>query len=577
MFRKSFFYLIIVLIFFSCKKNTAPGNPDNYGGDTTIVPTYPPVDPEIAGSIGFFLDNWEAKNLNVPEYIDTGVTSKAATVTVTIDPYNIITKVPPTVFGQNANIWMTQMVTEASLLNNLTNLHPHLIRFPGGSLSDMYFWNAIPGNPPADAPALLTDANGAEFTANYWFGKNTASWTISLDNYYQMLQATGNEGMITINYGYARYSTSGDPVASAAHLAADWIRYDNGRTKYWEIGNENNGTWEAGYRINTATNQDGQPQIITGDVYARHVKVFVDSMKKAAQGIGKTIYIGAQLLEKQPESWQTPTDQNWNSAALSALDEANDFFIIHSYYTPYQQNSSADVILNTAISNTASMMKYVSASISSAGAMKKPIALTEWNITSQGSQQQVSFINGMHAALLLGEALKNKYGETSRWDLANAWENGNDHGLFNNGDEPGVIKWNPRPAFYYMYFFQQALGDRLINSTVTGSNEIFSYGSSYSSGEKGVIIINKGSTAQVVKVNMQNARAGKRFYWYTLSGGSDNGEFSNKVFVNGWGPSEPSGGPANYNSIKAYSALTQNKIILTVPSRSVVYVIIDKK
>ena len=139
---------------------------------------------------------------------------------------------------------------------------------------------------------------------------------MSVDNYYNMLQQTGNQGMITINYGYARYGTGADPVAAAAHLAADWVRYDNGRTKYWEIGNEDNGTWEAGYRIDLNTNNDGQTQIITGDLYGKHYKVFVDSMRAAAQEIGKTIYIGAQLLEKQPEIWQTATDQTWNAGVL---------------------------------------------------------------------------------------------------------------------------------------------------------------------------------------------------------------------------------------------------------------------
>jgi hypothetical protein len=78
-----------------------------------------------------------------------------------------------------------------------------------------------------------------------------------------MLQQTGNKGMITVNYGYARYGTSDDPVAAAAHLAADWVRYDNGRTKYWEIGNENAGSWEADYRIDQSKNKDGQPEFIT--------------------------------------------------------------------------------------------------------------------------------------------------------------------------------------------------------------------------------------------------------------------------------------------------------------------------
>jgi hypothetical protein len=235
------------------------------------------------------------------------------------------------------------------------------------------------------------------------------------------------------------------------------------------------------------------------------------------------------------------------------------------------------VILNTAKENTGMMMSYVKTSLANGGATIKPIALTEWNITSQGSLQQVSFINGMHAAILLGEALENNYGETSRWDLANGWNNGNDMGLFNIGDEPGVSQWNPRPAFYYMYYFQKMIGDRLLSSTVTGSLDVLAYASSFTSGEKGVILVNKATIPRPMSVNLKNATAGSRFYFYTLTGGSDNGEFSQKVFVNGIGPTESSGGPAaNYTSIKPYSTTTQNGINITLPARSVVYLVIDK-
>ncbi len=554
------------------KKSSGPNPPPGPGPEPTPVP----VDPAVANTIGFFLDDWEPKSFTIPPYEDAAQPTAAASATVTIDAASIITKIPKSISGQNANSWMTQMITEASLMDHLTNLHPNLIRFPGGSISDVYFWNALQSAKPADAPDTLLDENGNKIPAPYWYGKNNSGWTISLDNYYSMLAQTGNQGMITVNYGYARYGTGANPVAQAAHLAADWVRYDNGRTKYWEIGNECNGVWEAGYRINTANNHDGQPAIITGALYGQHVKVFADSMRKAAQQIGKTIYIGAYVLEKQPESWQTPTDQSWNAGVLQQAGNAPDFYIVHSYYTPYQQNSSADVILNTAVDNTAAMMNYLKTSIANAGATVKPVALTEWNITSQGSMQQVSFINGMHAAILLGEALKNKYGETSRWDLANGWGNGNDHGLFNIGDEPGVTKWNPRPAFYYMYYFQKMIGDRLLNTTVTG--DVLAYGSSFTSGEKGVILVNKGTGAKPVSISLKNANPGNRFYWYSLTGGTDNGEFSRKVLVNGKGPTEISGGPVSeYKSLKAYSALAQNGMKIALPARSVVYVIIDKK
>jgi hypothetical protein len=571
--------LIIIAFSFSCKK-TVQG-----GGDTqppppppvdTVVIT-PPVDPPVASTIGFFLDNWQPRTFAAPSYTDT-VVSATANYTVTVNTGNVITKVPPTLFGNNSNIWMTQMVTEPALLNHITNLHPYILRAPGGSLSDMYFWNAPKNTPPADAPAVLVNANGTTASAGYWFGKNTESWTLSLDNYYTMLQQTGNQGIITVNYGYARYGIGNNPVATAAHLAADWVRYDNGRTKYWEVGNESYGDWEAGYRINTATNKDGQPEIITGDLYGRHFKVFADSMHKAAQQIGKTIYVGATLVEAQPQSWNTTTVKTWNTGLLAQVGNTPDFYIVHNYYTPYNTNSNAADILNTATTVTKTMMDFVTQTIQAAGLQLKPIALTEWNIFATGSKQQVSNIAGMHAAIVLGELLKNKYGEASRWDLANGWSNGDDHGLFNIGDEPdGVVKWNPRPAFYYMYYFQKTLGDRFISSGVANNTNVESYASSYTSGEVAVTLVNKSDATQAMEIKVQNFNAGNRYYWYTLTGGNDNGEFSRKVFVNGRGPSGASGGPDNYTSVKAYSATTQNGIKITLPPKSVAYIMINKK
>jgi hypothetical protein len=70
---------------------------------------------------------------------------------------------------------------------------------------------------------------------------------------------------------------------------------------------------------------------------------------------------------------------------------------------------------------------------------------------------------------------------------------------------------------------------------------------------------------------------GNRIYWYTLTGGTDNGEFSRKVFVNGVGPSTVSGGPADYATLKPYSAAVQNGIKMNVPARSVICMVIGKK
>jgi len=300
-------------------------------------------------------------------------------------------------------------------------------------------------------------------------------------------------------------------------------------------------------------------------------------MRKAAQEIGKTIYIGAVMSESAPEPWWTPTATNWNSGLTSAAGNYPDFYIVHNYYTPFQTNATADVILNTPIPVTQAMMDYVKQTLTGAALTQKPVILGEWNITSSGSKQQVSHINGLHAVMVLGESLKNKFGLTARWDLANGWSNGDDHGMFNQGDEPdGVPKWNPRPAFYHMYFFQQYLGDRLV-SAVSGSSDIVPYASSFSSGETGVTLVNKSADAKTIQVDIKNFKKGSRFYWYTLTGGTDNAGFSRKTLVNGVTSAFAAGGPANYKDLSPYSGSTANGIRVVVPARAVVFMVVSKQ
>lgn len=570
--------LLLLVTVFACKKSpSAPAPPVTPGGttDTTIAAG---KDPATANTIGFFLDDWQAKSFTAPAYTETAVPG-AATNTITVDATSIITKIPLAEFGHNAVWWMGPVAGDAKIIEPVTNLHPHIIRFPGGSSSDAYFWNAAQDARPVDAPVMLTDDAGIKKEPGYSYGKTNYNWICNLDNYYTMLQQTNNKGIITINYGYARYGTSADPVAAAAHLAADWVRYDNGRTQLWEIGNENFGNWEWGYRIDVAGNKDGQPEFLTGALYAQHFKVFVDSMQKAATEIGKTIYIGAVTAEApSPESWQTNTRKTWNAGMMPGVNGKADFFVVHNYFTPYQTNANADVVLSSALSVPSTMMQYVTQTLQSYGAAVKPIAMDEWNMTSNTQKQQVSNTSGVFAVLVIGEAFKNKYGMSARWDMINGWSNGDDHGLFSNGDEPGgIAKWSPRPSFYYLYYLQKMLGDRLVNASVVGSNVVKAYASTYTSGQVNVTLVNTSSSAQIAEIKMKNFYSGNRFYWYTLEGSNDNGEFSRKVLVNGNGPAGDAGGPATYATLKARSAITTGGIKVTIPALGAVMLVVDKK
>lgn len=575
-----FRYLVIILLIAAggCKKSKTiePPSPQPpvIPGDTVIVPG---VDPAIANTIGFFLDDWQPKNFTAPSYIESSVVSSAEN-TVTVDATSIITKIPLSEFGQNAVWWMGPIANEAKFIDPITKLHPHIIRFPGGSTSDVYFWNAQEGATPSDAPAMIADESGVKKNPSYIYGKSNLNWQCNLDNYYSMLQQTNNKGIITVNYGYARYGTGTDPVAAAAHLAADWVRYDNGRTKLWEIGNENFGSWEWGYRIDPALNKDGQPEFVTGALYAQHFKVFADSMRKAAMEVGSTIHIGAVVFDNPAtESWLSNTTRSWNTGVMWGVKNTADFYVVHNYFTPYNENSNASAIFSSALSVPSTQMNFLTQALQANGATIKPVVMDEWNMWAKDSKQQVSNASGVFAILVLGESIKNKYGMAARWDLLNGWNNGDDHGLFSPGDEPGISKWSPRPSFYYMYFFQKMLGDRLVNSSVPGNTNIKAYASTYSSGELNVTLVNTSSSPLNIEVKMKNFYSGKRFYWYNLEGSNDNGEFSRKVLVNGSGPAFDAGGPADYATLKARSALTANGIKVTVPARGAVIMAVDKK
>jgi hypothetical protein len=576
--------LLLVVCVVACKKNSAPsngggGNNNGNGGGNGVDSTYAPVDPPLPATVGFFGSAWASRTLSLPADASGPATSGAVTDSLTIDVNKVVAKTEPYVFGNNSNLWIGQMVTESNLMQYLKDLSPNIVRGPGGSISDVYFWSGTGAQPkPVDAPDSVITSGTLGSIGPPWYGGNTQSWTFSLANYYSMLGMINATGILTMNYGYARYGTGTSPVDSAAHLAANWVRYDNGRTKFWEIGNECYGVWEAGFQIDQSKNHDGQPMVISGDVYAKHVAIFADSMRAAAQQVGATIYIGAVLYNAPPQSYDNATVKGWNQGVLSNIGGSADFFIVHDYFTPYNSNSTPAVILATGTTEAPAVMSYIKQQLSTYNVAQRPIAMTEWNIQAVGSKQNTSYIAGMHAVLTLGSYIRNQYGEASRWDLGNGYANGDDMGMFNDGDEPGAPKWNPRPAFYYMYYFQKLFGDRMVHDTLKRVNgDLVTYSSTWGSGQAGTVIVNTGSINHIVSIDFQHFPAGGKYHWYILTGGTDNAPFSSQVYVNGTGPATATGGPLSYATIKPYAATLSGTIKIAVPGMSVIYLVADHK
>jgi len=562
-----FILFSLLIIVSSCKKKSEDPPAPIVIPPVTVIET-----PNDVPDLPF--GSWTAKTLSLPAaYDDVPQTSQIKGLDISVNFAKRITKVSKYVYGNNANPFTGWMQNDAALMKNINNLNMGVMRIPGGSLSDVFFWNRQTVYENYVAKSYLPALNDIPSTISPWAGKRTLdfeNWSMGVDQYYQMMQMTGSTGIVTVNYAYARYGTGNNPVAQAAHLAADWVRYDNGRSKFWEIGNEVSGSWEASYEIDQSLNKDGQPKRITGDLYGKHASIFIDSMRNAATQIGKQIYIG--VVSDQVVNTAMPT---WNRDLIANIGGKADFYIVHSYFTPYNQNSTPDVILNSP-SEIAGYKSYVQNELLAQGKPAAPVFLTEWNIFAVGSKQQVSFVDGMHATLVLGELIKNKYEMASRWDLANNWANGDDHGLFSAGDEPGIAKYAPRPSFYYLYYFQKYFGDMMIEST-TASTSVAVYASQFSSGEAGIVLVNKNSVDQVAELTLKNFIPGSRYYTYTLTGGTDNGNYSRKVYVNGITTSTDAGGSESYETLKAKSSVVNGNIKLVLPKYSVIYLVVEKK
>jgi hypothetical protein len=324
--------------------------------------------------------------------------------------------------------------------------------------------------------------------------------------------------------------------------------------------------------IDTKKNQDGQPTFITGALYGKHFKVFVDSMKTAAKTIGATIYIGGQVQasgDTGSSQWAIG-NRTWNQGFFKAVGDTCDFYVVHNYFS---NSKVVKDLLTQPGTSLKSNVTYIWNDIAKYKAYSKPIALTEYNMGG-GAPANVgsSFEMGMQASVLMCEMIKNKVFMGARWYL---------NGMF-SGNELGVNYANkPRAEFYYLAYLQKYFGDVAISTTSTNTN-VISYASRYSGGETGMVVVNAGDLPQTVSVFTDSIGVGDKYYIYSFTSNSDSAGFSPTVYINGVAPAKYQFGPigpiaASLFTIKAAAYTTDSREIkFTSPGRSLQMITIEK-
>ncbi|MGW4642959.1 cellulose binding domain-containing protein [Sphaerisporangium sp. NPDC004334] len=227
--------------------------------------------------------------LNVP----AAHADEPAAVAVTVNARAALATVPATGIGANHAIWDANLGTDATA-DLLKDAGVKVLRYPGGSYSDIYHWadHTAPGGYVAP---------GTDF-----------------DTFMRGVRRTGAQPMVTANYG----------TGTAAEAAA-WVHQANVvkgyGVKYWEIGNENYGNGRYGSAWEADDHADKSPA-----EYARNVVAYADAMKAA----DPSIKIGAVLTT--PANWPdglvaAGDDGTWNKVVLSAAGPKIDYVIVHWY------------------------------------------------------------------------------------------------------------------------------------------------------------------------------------------------------------------------------------------------------
>jgi len=514
----------------------------------------------MQGHPGFFLDDWKEKKnpkISIGDF-EIKVDEIATTFAIT-DLKNPLTKISKYIFGNNLGHWSNRkFLDNDDFIFNLKDMGIQVVRFPGGNASNDYFWDAANLNQcPEGTPSIIYKSD---------FKKSTppklgiqGNFRTRPEDYYELLLRTKSTGSICVNYSFSLYSEIDDEIErvnNAADYAASWVYEVNIKRglniKFWEIGNENWGKWQAGYNVKERGTIDPKK-------YGQHCKIFIEKMK----AVDPTIKIGVVGFQK-PKT-RDPVQQNWNELVIPEIIDDADFYILHDYYAKFGAILSPTEMLSS-IDTTYSHIKVVNDAIkkfTDKNINHLPIALTEFNTRSNASISKndgatnVSHTAGLFFAHALGEIIRQGYGMAMVWDIENGYKDGHDHGMFASNKEIDVNWLTPHPSYYHYYYYNKCFGDQY-HETLTTNNSIRIHTSSFSSGEVGLVVVNISNKEEIVEIEMKNFNDGKTAGVYEIY--NDN-PISRKTGINGVFTKGNAGGPEKFRKIKANRlSIYNNKI-----------------
>lgn len=464
--------------------------------------------------------------------------AQSAAVSVSVNAATTVrTTVDERIFGINAVIWDPQASSDQTIsLVQAAGLRT--IRVPGGSLSDEYHWR--------------TNTSLA----------NTWTWSTSFNGFGKLITGLNAQAFVTVNYGtgtpeeaaalvaYANAATSstvsiGTDAKSynwqtagtwAGLRAASALATNDGMNflrvgrsaaygfKYWEVGNENYGTWET------------DEQAVKNDAYtyATRAKDYIAKMK----AVDSTIKVGVVVTASEADyvnghtshpatNLRTGTTSNgWTPvvlATLRALNVTPDFIIYHRYEqapsSDQPNNPETDAGLlqkaKTWPDDVASMRRMLTDYHGSAGAGVEIVVTENNSVYANPGKQSTSLVNGLFLADSVGNLLQTEINALMWWDLRNGppsangvitgnmsaslygWRNYGDYGVLSTPATGGATGYYEAfPTYYALKLLSRFArqGDTIVSAT--SNNSLLSvFAAKSTGGVLNLLVINKDPSA----------------------------------------------------------------------------------
>lgn len=198
------------------------------------------------------------------------------------------------------------------LFEAVKDLHPPMIRWPGGCFAELYRWK----------DGIGPQHKREVFPVNMWDDKDVNS--LGTDEFITLCKKLGSEPLIVINSGFHEGARNPQDWIPWVKEACDWLEYCNGSTdSFWGSKRAENGHTEP-YNVKywEIDNELWRSKVPDPLKYSLAVRMFSEALRKIDPSIIIIAHGG------------NGTDEKWNNVLLEKSAKYFDILSVHHYMNP---------------------------------------------------------------------------------------------------------------------------------------------------------------------------------------------------------------------------------------------------